>query len=146
MNKLAQLTGYTPGSASVTFGNIKRKIKLLGEGVAASGPSTPKKAGGPGRSKAGAATPKSSGKRTSAAAGAEGADETPTKRKKAVPKKSTRAADSDSDEELAFRAVKREEVEDINAGANDLFGQQLRQHTASFGDGLGYGLEHDESS
>ncbi|EOA81738.1 hypothetical protein ACJQWK_11114 [Exserohilum turcicum] len=35
MVKLAALTGYTPGSASVTLGNIKRKIKLVGDSAAA---------------------------------------------------------------------------------------------------------------
>lgn len=51
MQKLSVLTGYTPGSASVTFGNIKRKLRLIGESLAL-GPSssiTPKKVGGPRR-------------------------------------------------------------------------------------------------
>ena len=42
MNKLALLTGYTPGSASVTFGKIKQKIKLLGDSLSSAGPAAPK--------------------------------------------------------------------------------------------------------
>ncbi|EFQ91521.1 hypothetical protein PTT_11612 [Pyrenophora teres f. teres 0-1] len=42
MNKLASLTGYTPGSATVTFGKIKHKIKLIGDSLSSSGPAPPK--------------------------------------------------------------------------------------------------------
>jgi len=125
MNKLASLTGYTPGSASVTFGNIKRKIKLLGEGLAANGPATPKNGSGAGRAKA---TPKSSGKRTAKAAAA-GSDEeeaaTPSKRpKKNSAKKPRRNADDDDDEEFAsFGNIKKEELNDITTSADDFYAQ-----------------------
>jgi hypothetical protein len=116
MNKLAFLTGYTPGSASVTFGNIKRKIKLLGEGLAANGPTTPKKASGSGRGKAGT-TPKSTGKR-----GADKDGESPTKRaKKGAAMK--RSNDESDDEELFAPKVKKEESADITTGANDFYDQ-----------------------
>jgi hypothetical protein len=116
MNKLASLTGYTPGSASVTFGNIKRKIKLLGEGLAADGPANPKKTGGPGRGKTGT-TPKSTGKRGAAA----NDDESPTKRAKKSSAKKSRS--SDDDEEDIIPKVKKEELVDINEGANGFYNQ-----------------------
>jgi hypothetical protein len=105
MNKLASLTGYTPGSASVTFGNIKRKIKLLGDGLAADGPATPKKAGGPERGKAGT-TPKSTGKR--GAGKADGDGETPSKRAK----KTKKTTNDDEDDEESIPKVKKEELAD----------------------------------
>lgn len=122
MNKLASLTGYTPGSACVTFGNIKRKIKLLGEGLAANGPATPKnghagKNGGP-------KTPKSSGKRSKAAT-ENVVEGTPSKRsKKASLKK--RTADDDDDDEFLFGNVKKEELADITTGADDFYAQAAR--------------------
>jgi hypothetical protein len=116
MNKLASLTGYTPGSASVTFGNIKRKIKLLGDGLAADGPATPKKAGGPGRGKAGT-TPKSTGKR--GAGKADGDGETPSKRAK----KTKKTTNDHEDDEESIPKVKKEELADITNGAMDFYGQ-----------------------
>ncbi|KAF2032292.1 hypothetical protein EK21DRAFT_87414 [Setomelanomma holmii] len=89
MEKLAKLTGYTFKSAGVSFGNIKRKLKLLGEGLSADGPATPKN----GRAKT-ATTSKSTGKKR-----AKGSDEdeveTPSKR----PKKSTRKRNDDDDDD-----------------------------------------------
>ncbi|KAF1913950.1 hypothetical protein BDU57DRAFT_328226 [Ampelomyces quisqualis] len=120
MNKLASLTGYTPGSASVTFGNIKRKIKLLGEDLAAGGPATPKKGGGPGRSKSTGGTPKSTGKRgASKSVGAD--DESPTKRSRKTTAKMNR--DDDDDEEIFAPRVKKEELADITSGANSFYDQ-----------------------
>jgi hypothetical protein len=120
MEKLADLTGYTPGSASVTFGNIKRKLKLLGEDLAANGPATPKKGGGPGRSKT--TTPKSTGKRAAPKATGK-TDESPTKRtKKNAPKKMRDNSDDDDDEQLAPR-VKKEEVNDIIESADNFYSQ-----------------------
>jgi hypothetical protein len=132
MEKLADLTGYTPGSASVTFGNIKRKIKLLGEDLAANGPATPKKAGGPGRSKT--TTPKSTGKRGAAKTAD---NESPTKRTKKNSTKKTRDDLEDDDEHFA-PPVKKEEVNDINEGANDFYSQV--QNAA------GYDTEQDEDN
>jgi hypothetical protein len=115
MVKLASLTGYTPGSASVTFGNIKRKIKQLGDGLAADGPATPKKGA---RSKA-TPTPKSTGKRTASATDAN-EDESPSKR----PKKSTakKIRDDDDDDEHFVPRVKKEEVDELNAAAMGFYG------------------------
>jgi hypothetical protein len=92
MDKLARLTGYTPGSASVTFGNIKRKIKLLGEALAEDGPRTPKKGG---RGKSVGVTPKKHGKNVDA-------DATPSKRARkaaAVEDDNDNAGDDDDDDE-----------------------------------------------
>lgn len=50
MDKLAALTGYTPGSASGTLSKIKQKIKMVGSGAPAT-PLTPKKPAGAGRAK-----------------------------------------------------------------------------------------------
>ncbi|KAF2823523.1 hypothetical protein CC86DRAFT_69053 [Ophiobolus disseminans] len=148
MNKLAQLTGYTPRSASVTFGNIKRKIKLLGEGLAANGPTTPKKGGGHGRAKAGpTTTPKSTGKR-SAKAAANGDDdipdpeETPTKRAKKAGSKKAREDLDDDEEEFNFGRIKKEEIDDIHNSATGLYDQMSR---AAAGSNFGCGLEEGTS-
>jgi hypothetical protein len=103
MEKLARLTGYTAGSASVTFGNIKRKIKLLGEALSEDGPATPKKGAGPGRGKAAStsATPKKRGATASATA-------TPAKRKKTAVAAAAEEQDDDDDEELDFSPSKAE--------------------------------------
>ncbi|KAH9868733.1 hypothetical protein J1614_007805 [Plenodomus biglobosus] len=79
MQKLALLTGYTPGSAAVTMGNIKRKLKQRsGDASTSSAPSTPKRgSAAAGRSRT--MTPKSStGKRGASAS----ASATPSKRAK----------------------------------------------------------------
>ena len=60
MVKLASLTGYTPGSASVTFGNIKRKLKNMAAGASEDSPPAKSRSGG--RAKATAnTTPKKRG-------------------------------------------------------------------------------------
>lgn len=112
MQKLAALTNYTPASASVTLGNIKRKIKLVegnatdtstkdktsDSGSAAPPPSTPPKKRAPASGSASStprknATPKSTGKRgrrgkeaghatDATAAAAADPPQTPTKRQK----------------------------------------------------------------
>lgn len=127
MTKLASLTGYTVGSASVTFGKIKQKIKHLGEGLAADGPATPKRGGGPGRSKA---TPKSTGKRAAfKSAGDDNGSESPTKRSKktagAAKKKRNNGDDDDDDDddEMFAPRVKKEELTDITAGAMSFYDQ-----------------------
>jgi hypothetical protein len=125
MVKLASLTGYTPGSASVTFGNIKRKIKQLGDGLAADGPATPKKGA---RSKA-TATPNSTGKRTAATTDIN-EDESPSKRPKKSSAKKTRDDDDDDDDEHFVPRVKKEEVADLNASAVDFYSQM---HNAAAG-------------
>ncbi|OSS44475.1 hypothetical protein B5807_10757 [Epicoccum nigrum] len=116
-NKLAQLAGYTPNSASVIFGKIKRKLKAKAAG-ASSAPATPKKstANTPKTPK----TPKS-GKR---AAASEAVDGTPSKRSKRAIKKPA-AGDDDEDEEFGKFTVKKEEVADISTGADEFFLQQV---------------------
>jgi hypothetical protein len=110
---------YTPGSANVTFGKIKRKLKA--KAAAASGapvpPKTPKK-----NTTTTATTPKS-GKR--GAVGIDGAvAETPSKRSKKVSKP---ARNEDDDEEFAAPKVKKEELHDIAAGA-DVFFQDMNAY------------------
>jgi hypothetical protein len=112
MAKLASLTGYTPGSASVTFGNIKRKLKQLGEGLAADGPATPKN----GARKATGTTPKSSKRGATE-------DPTPSKRAKKTPAKKARDDTDDDDDEHFIPHVKKEEVADLNESALGLYGQ-----------------------
>ncbi|KAL6712304.1 hypothetical protein ACN47E_000181 [Coniothyrium glycines] len=119
MAKLAALANYTPGSAGVMLGAIKRKIKLLegasasaGAGSAGAGaPSTPKKGGGAAGRKTG--TP---GKRGASA----GASATPRKRQKAGLGVRQRGEDGEDDEEeLVVRGetkVKVEKVEDEESG------------------------------
>ena len=104
MHKLASLTGYTVGSAGVAFGKIKTKIKLLGESLSTDGPTTPKKVGGPGRSKATStptSTPKKRGPPTSSS--------TPAKRARkgarqptSSPSEDVSAADDDGDDDEDF--------------------------------------------
>ncbi|KAF1365926.1 hypothetical protein EJ07DRAFT_170669 [Lizonia empirigonia] len=105
-NRLAELTGYTPGSASVTLGKIKRKLKLRAVGSTGA-PTTPKKAGvnAGGQLK----TPKS-GKRGQQA-----------------------PANEDNDEEFATFNVKKEEVTDINHRA-DVFFQEATAYANTGGD------------
>ncbi|KAL1796340.1 hypothetical protein ACET3X_004880 [Alternaria dauci] len=114
MTKLAALTGYTIGSASVTFGKIKTKIRLLGESLSTNGPSTPRKTGGPGRAKA-TSTPMSTPKKR----GPPTTSDTPAKRARkgtrqptSSPSDDVSAADDDGDEDEEFEKkvkVKKEE-------------------------------------
>lgn len=113
-NKLAALTGYTPGSASVTFGKIKRKLKAKAAGPSAT-PATPKKTAA-GKTK----TPKS-GKRGAIEEAAPG---TPSKKGK----KGSEPTNDDVEEEFADFKVKKEEVADIN-GEADVFFKEAIAHS-----------------
>ncbi|KAF1841562.1 uncharacterized protein K460DRAFT_293388 [Cucurbitaria berberidis CBS 394.84] len=149
MQKLARLTGYTPGSASVTFGNIKRKIKLLGDSLSGNGPATPKKGGAGGRSKT--ATPKRSGgggKRGLTAA----QNDTPSKKRQKTGGRKAREEIEHEDEveeeeeerDLASSVIKKEDViEDREASYGFL--NQLTQ-AADLGDrqGSAFGGDDDE--
>ncbi|KAF2857028.1 hypothetical protein T440DRAFT_503612 [Plenodomus tracheiphilus IPT5] len=93
MQKLASLTGYTPGSASVTMGNIKRKLKVLGDSLSSNALTTPKKTGGgPGRGKTG--TPKTP---TGTKRGAT-TNKTPNKRQKKSGRQEQRDEEEDEDD------------------------------------------------
>lgn len=104
------MSQYTPGSANVTFGKIKRKLKAKAAGAPAV-PSTPKKATG-GRPK----TPKSNKR---------GATEEPatadTPSKKSKKAKKVTKPQSDDEEEFVNFSVKKEEISDINSGADAFF-------------------------
>lgn len=119
LSNFADTHQYTPGSASVTLGKIKRKLKL--KAAASTGimpttntavPATPRKArnNAAGQPK----TPKS-GKR-GATNGTDG--DTPSKRGKKTSKSSN---DNDDDEEFAAFSVKKEEISDIKNGADAFF-------------------------
>ncbi|KAF2202502.1 hypothetical protein GQ43DRAFT_439644 [Delitschia confertaspora ATCC 74209] len=130
------MSGYTLGSAKVTFGKIRRKIKAFdgsADGTAAVAPATPKKA-----ASAAPKTPKSSAKR--GAATNTGEDGSPTKKSKATPKgrgkkkvvKAEEDAMDNEDDVGLKRKVERyvkeevvdedEELEDENGGSQSLFG------------------------
>ncbi|KAH9863115.1 hypothetical protein IAQ61_009392, partial [Plenodomus lingam] len=112
-HKLASLTGYTPGSASVTMGNIKRKLKILGDSLTSkSGPTTPKKT----------VTPKS----TAGSKRGAPANETPSKRQKSGgrPKQQHSAKDDEDDDEEMTKTeesikVKKELFEDAMDGGKE---------------------------
>ncbi|KAH7563490.1 hypothetical protein BM1_00537 [Bipolaris maydis] len=115
MVKLGALAGYTPASASVTFGRIKSKIKLLGGSLhdTPGTPGTPGMPGTPSKStpKKKAATPASTPrkrKNTAAAAAAAAADATPSKKGKML----RREDDVEDDDEVIkcdVPGVKKEE-------------------------------------
>ncbi|KAF2440713.1 hypothetical protein P171DRAFT_106571 [Karstenula rhodostoma CBS 690.94] len=97
IKKLARLTGYTEGSASVTIGKIKRKLKTHGGDAGATPAVTPKK------------TPKS-GKRT---AGTTAVEDTPSKKKK------SKGGENDNvhpDEDFDFKVKPEPEHEDGYGG------------------------------
>jgi hypothetical protein len=135
MAKLARLTGYTEGSASVTFGKIKRKLKshtssLDGGNTNALPTSTPKKNGGPGRGKVG--TPGSgAGKKRNA-----DGDDSPTKKAKATPKKSKKVMDDDDDDEFVTPKIKKEELAEVTDMAYDFYQQNTDgAHAGLMGNG-----------
>ncbi|RMZ69378.1 gpi transamidase component pig-u [Pyrenophora seminiperda CCB06] len=92
MNKLALLTGYTPGSASVTFGKIKQKLKLLGEARSSSGPAPPKNGH---RAQSASSAPSTPRKRTAATT-------TPSSSAKKAKQFEQTAEDEEDDEEDDF--------------------------------------------
>tara|TARA_R110002003_G_scaffold1184_16_gene22702 strand:- start:4532 stop:4957 length:426 start_codon:yes stop_codon:yes gene_type:complete len=122
MNKLAALTGYTPGSAAFTMGKIKRKLKNKTAGISADNP-TPKKSTGRPRTKSSPAGKKNgNGKRAASSEEDDGnADATPSRRPKKAAKKTQ--DDEDDDEEFARHAIKKEEVTDLNFRACDFYNQ-----------------------
>jgi hypothetical protein len=115
MDKLAALTGYTPGSASVTLGKIKQKIKLVGSSTPAA-PITPKKPGGPVRGKT------SSAKRS--AAKVNGDDESPSKKRKAPAKKlREEEVEADDDEEQFMGMGIKKEQSPEGMGSYEFYDQ-----------------------
>jgi hypothetical protein len=128
MDKLAALTGYTPGSASVTLGKIKQKIKLVGSSTPAA-PITPKRAGGPVRGKA------SSAKRGAAKANDD--DESPSKKRKA-PAKKIREEDieADDDEEQFMGIGIKKEQSPEGMGSYEFYDQAR--------EAAGYEIEDEE--
>lgn len=114
IKKLARLTGYTEGSASVTIGKIKRKLKTHaasnGDGDDGTPPaSTPKKTP--------AKTPKFTGKR---AANTAAAQDTPAKKRKAPQGSAPEPAVFQEEEEEEFK-LKTEVEDDVEEGGYDGF-------------------------
>jgi hypothetical protein len=129
--KFAQLTGYTEGSAKVTLGNIKRKLKNHASGITGTPASTPKKSATPS-----VKTPKSGGGKKRAVAedaNGNGNDESPTKKArtpaKAKPKKKR---EEDADDEFADVKIKSEEVRHVENDFQAFLKQQENQRR-SFG-------------
>lgn len=104
------ISQYTTASASVTFGKIKRKLKAKAADPSAD-PETPKK--GAGRKPK---TPKSN---KHGATEELAAADTPSKKGRKS-KKSIKPTDDDDEEFVKF-TVKKEEVADINGGADAFF-------------------------
>ncbi|KAF2691984.1 hypothetical protein K458DRAFT_285033 [Lentithecium fluviatile CBS 122367] len=114
-NKLADLAGYTPQSASVTFSKIKRKLKAHADGNSSGAPNTPKMP-----ANTAPKTPKSGNKRAATIPAADG--ESPFKKKKSPTKKSAYCQDDD-DEEFKNVRVKSEETTDLLRGAAEFYNQ-----------------------
>ncbi|KAF2476638.1 uncharacterized protein BDR25DRAFT_375639 [Lindgomyces ingoldianus] len=137
--KLARLAGYTEGSAKVTLGNIKRKMKIHASGLEAnSAPTTPKKpATGTGK------TPKSSGKR--AASGATSGESLSKRGKKVATggagKKGKGRVEDEEDDEEEFKApkIKDEEVGDLERGAREFYEAAMRNNSQGYHLGIGGG-------
>ncbi|KAF2794126.1 hypothetical protein K505DRAFT_304579 [Melanomma pulvis-pyrius CBS 109.77] len=120
MAKLAHLTGYTQGSASVTLGKIKRKMRQHAEGAGTS-PTTPKKP-------TGVTKPKSGTKRPTATP-----HDTPSKKKgSAKPPR----YDSDDDGEFANVKVKTEEGRELLRGADEFLKQPAAFRASDSGNGV----------
>jgi hypothetical protein len=110
MTKLTSLTGYTVGSASVTFGRIKSKLKLMGESLSADGPAPPKTT--PKGTPKGAAKTTSRAKATPNGKRGAAAYSTPSKRQKKAPQPTSSAScnaaavdDDDDDEDFSGMGV-----------------------------------------
>ena len=108
MNKLAALTGYTPGSAGFTMGKIKRKLKNKTAGISEDSPAAKSRSGRP-RTATATSTPKKRG-----ATGATGATGSASKRHAARQHTSSNEAsanDDDDDDDFGLNGpkVKKEE-------------------------------------
>ena len=106
MNKLAALTGYTPGSAGFTMGKIKRKLKNKTAGISEDSPAAKSRSGRP-RTATATSTPKKRGATAAAPASA-------SKRRAArQPTSSNEASANDDDDDDDFGLhgpkVKKEE-------------------------------------
>lgn len=101
-DKLAPMCGYTVGSAKVTFGKLKRKMKAHAAGEP--NPTTPRKTAASG-------TPKSTGKRKGA--GAAGSRASPSKKAKGNSVKQ-----EDDEEEMKDLRIYKNETDDLLAGAS----------------------------
>ncbi|KAI4670380.1 uncharacterized protein J4E79_000661 [Alternaria viburni] len=108
MVKLAALTGYTPGSASVTFGNIKRKLKNMAAGASEDSPPAKSRSGGRARATTATSTPK---KRGATAAAPASASKRRTARQPTSSNEASANDDDDDDDDFGLNGpkVKKEE-------------------------------------
>ncbi|KAF2705001.1 hypothetical protein K504DRAFT_506469 [Pleomassaria siparia CBS 279.74] len=124
IDRLAQLTGYTPGSASVTLGKIKKKMR---DHAKMSTPiSTPRKASSGSVNK----TPKSGTKRPAPAA-SEPAGKKKKNKEEAHKRLDQQYDDNDQEEEYRHIKVKNEETADLLRGAGEYLShpqQNRHQH------------------
>ncbi|KAF2110446.1 hypothetical protein BDV96DRAFT_651084 [Lophiotrema nucula] len=116
-DKLADLTGYTIGSAKTTVGNLKRKLNRITSSANAN--PTPGK---------GAGTPKTPRKRATKPADN---DESPTKKRR-TPAKKAAAAQQDDEEEYSVFKIKKEEVGELNNGADAFYNQTASYATGDY--------------
>ncbi|KAI4617489.1 hypothetical protein J4E80_005692 [Alternaria sp. BMP 0032] len=132
MVKLAALTGYTPGSASVTFGNIKRKLKNMAAGASEDSPPAKSRSGGRPR----AATTSTPKKR-----GATAAPSSASKRSKkgAAARETTSSAsdanDDDDDDDFGLHGPKVKKEEPAFDDGFDLVEEDVPSR-----DGMSYGF------
>ncbi|KAI4692161.1 uncharacterized protein J4E84_003129 [Alternaria hordeiaustralica] len=142
MVKLAALTGYTPGSASVTFGNIKRKLKNMAAGASEDSPATPaakSRSGGRARATA-TSTPKKRG--------ATAAPTSASKRSKkgAAARETTSSAsdgnnDDDDDDDFGLNGPKVKKEEPAFDDGFDLVEEDVSSRDASMSYGFLDGIE-----
>ena len=106
MNKLAALTGYTPGSAGFTMGKIKRKLKNKTAGISEDSPAPKSRSGRP-RTATAISTPKKRGATAAAPASAS--------KRRAARQPTSSASDGNNDDDddddfgLGGPKVKKEE-------------------------------------
>ncbi|KAI4936414.1 hypothetical protein J4E85_001744 [Alternaria conjuncta] len=132
MVKLAALTGYTPGSASVTFGNIKRKLKNMAAGASEDSPATPAKSRSGGRARATTATS------TPKKRGATAAPSSASKRRAArqpSPSVSDGNNDDDDDDDFGLHGPKVKKEEPAFDDGFDLVEEDVPGR-----DGMSYGF------
>ena len=127
MNKLAALTGYTPGSAGFTMGKIKRKLKNKTAGISEDSPAPKSRSGRP-RTATATSTPKKRG--------ATGATGSASKRRAArQPTSSASDANDDDDDDFGLNGPKVKKEEPAFDDGFDLVEEDVPSR-----DGMSYGF------
>ncbi|KAI4703173.1 hypothetical protein J4E81_002050 [Alternaria sp. BMP 2799] len=136
MNKLAALTGYTPGSAGFTMGKIKRKLKNKTAGISEDSPAAKSRSGRP-RTATATSTPKKRGATAAAPASA-------SKRRAARhPTSSNEASanDDDDDDDFGLHGPKVKKEEPAFDDGFDLVEEDVPSRDASMSYGFLDGIE-----